>query len=106
MSYTDDHPGHRIDTEEQARKWLLQLVDELKTARIACDVFMFKVGSMTVRQQQKNYNTFMVKHGAALGSLVALHRCGKLSDFAYEELRQTILETLKPTMVGEIGGAQ
>jgi len=35
--------------------------------------------------------------------LMALHRCGKLSDVAYNELRQITMDTLAPTVIGVAG---
>ena len=103
MDHAESQPGYRIDTEDQARNWMLELIDQVKAARIACDVFLGHAQEVTVTAQRRNFRVFLVRHGSALGSLVALHRCGKLSDTAYNEFREIILKTLAPTIVGEIG---
>lgn len=103
MDHAESHPGYRIDTEDQARNWMLELIDQVRSARIACDVFLGHAHEVTVTAQRRNFRAFLVRHGSALGSLVALHRCGKLSDAAYNECREIILGTLAPTIVGEIG---
>lgn len=106
MSFADDNPGYRIDTEEQARNWVMEQVDQVQEARRNCDVRVIVAPGgvpdqgMMVDYQRKQYAAFMVKHGAALGMIMALHRCGKLGDVAYNELRQIVINTLVPTVVG------
>jgi len=100
MSHIEDHPGYRIDTEEQCRNWILEIVDSVKTARAMCNIVFPGDQAATVAGQRKAYAAFMVKHGSALGALMALHRVGKLSDVAYNDLRQIVIDTLIPTVVG------
>jgi hypothetical protein len=105
MSFADENPGYRIDTEEQGRNWVMQLVEEVKEARAGCDVRVIVPPGGTVDKaamvdyQQKQYARFMIKHGGALGVIMALHRCGKIGDVAYNELRQIVINTLVPTVV-------
>jgi hypothetical protein len=103
MSHADDHPGYRIDTEDQARNWILELVDGVKEARLQCDIMFPGDQAATVRHQKKSYAAFMVKHGSALGALMSLHRVGKISDVCYSELRKIVIDTLIPTVVGVTG---
>lgn len=93
-SFANDHPGYRIDTEEQARNWVLELVADVELARAECNVVFPDNRARTVEHQRKAYRRFMVKHGGVLGVLMALYRCGKLGDVAYRELRQRALNTL------------
>lgn len=102
MSYADDHPGYPIETEEQARKAVLDLVADTEAARKACNIVVPDNAVLTVQAQRKAYATFMVKHGSALGMLMALHRCRRLNDAAYNELRTRVINTLAPTLVGAI----
>lgn len=100
MSYAEDTPGYRLDSEEQARNWVLDLVEGVKKARLDCNIAFPGDASRTVAFQRKAFHQFLVRHGAALGTLTALHRCGKLGDVAYNELRAVVLNTLTPTVVG------
>ena len=93
MSFADDNPRYRITTEEQARAWVMELVDGVELARNACDE------QATTEKQRKLYTTWLTRHGAALGSITALHRCGRLGDVAYEELRQRVMRTMNPTII-------
>ena len=103
MSYADDNPGYRLDSEEQARNWILELVEGVKVARLDCNVVFPGDAARSVAHQRKAYHQFLVRHGAALGTLTAVHRCGKLGDVAYSELREVVLNTLAPTIVGASG---
>jgi hypothetical protein len=105
MTFADDHPGYEITTEQEARNWVIELVDDVESARLSCNVVIPDDQAKTVRHQQRAYTKFMVKHGSALGVVMALHRCRKISDVAYNELRQRVIQTLVPTVVGRAGEA-
>lgn len=100
MSYADDHPGHRIETERQGSEWARELVAGVTEARVACDVPAIPGMSPDAfrREMTRRYHVFLVRHGSALGSLVALHRCGRLGDVAYNTLRERVLATLHATV--------
>jgi hypothetical protein len=91
----------RIDTEEQARNWVLELVQDVELARDDCNIVFPDDRARTVEHQRKSYRRFLVKHGSVLGVLLSLHRCGKLGDRAYSELRQRALNTLGRHLVGD-----
>ena len=93
MSYVDHHPGYRLSTEMEAVNWIEELVLGAEQARVACDV------AADPEKAVRAYQTFLVKHGSALGSLMALHRAGLLSDVGYNELRARAMRALTPTMV-------
>ena len=99
-TFAEHHPGYRIDTEEQAKNWIIELVADVELARDDCNVVFPDNQSRTIEHQRRSHRRFLVKHGGALGVLMALHRCGKLSDVAYNELRQKVLSTLAPRVVG------
>ena len=86
-----DDPFYEIETEEQATNWMHELVDGVKRERVACDT------ARTRKQQQSSYLKYMIRYGSALGTVMALHRCRKLSDQAYAEFRQEIMNTFIPT---------
>ncbi len=102
MAYAEDNPGYRIDTEEQARNWVMELVADVEAARFECNVSVPDNSQAQVRSQMRAYRTYMIKHGSALGVIMALHRAGKLGDVAYNELRQRVVNTLAPTIVGAV----
>lgn len=99
MSFADANPGYRLETEDQCKNWVLELVREALRHRDLCDVVIPGDMKATVRDQKLNYRSFMVKHGSALGALMALHRTGDVSDVLYEEMRQKITGTLVPTVI-------
>jgi len=111
MSNPGEEP--KVDTEAQARNWLVSLVEELRELRAAIDVPIEaaellgsesvpieRARNMLAAEQRARYGHFRIKYGIATGVLLALHRCRKLSDVAYNELRAEILDTMTPTVVG------
>jgi len=93
MTFSNNHPGYRIATTEQARNWVVELTTGVEDARTACDV------QTTPDATRKAYSVWQVRHGSALGALKALHRVGLLNDVAYNELRTRILATANPTLI-------
>ena len=85
--------GPVIETEDQARAWLLELVDNLERERRAIDA------AYLIRDNKKAYSRWMMLYGRALGVLAALKRCSKISDVGYNELRQRIFSTTVPTIL-------
>ena len=100
MGFADENPGYRIDTEEQSIQWLEELVDGVEASRRDCDVIIPDNNEAHVRHQQRAYRTWLMRHGGALGSLMALHRSNKIGDVAYNEMRARIMATMTPTIVG------
>ena len=100
MSFIDSIPGYRLESEDQIKNWILELVEESVRARDACNVEFPGDRMATITHQRKAYAIFMVKHGAALGALLAFHRSGKIGDVLYNEMRERVLATLAPTIVG------
>ena len=95
-----DRPDFPIDTEDQAVQWMLELVVDVQGARFDCDVFYPGDKTRTVREQKRAERIWLVKHGGALGTVLALFRCGRLSQQAYDKMRKEILDTMVPTVVG------
>lgn len=85
--------GPPIETEDQARNWLMQLVAEIEQARALCD------SSKLVVDANMAYRRWMMYYGRGLGVLVALHRCGKLSDVGYNLFQKRLLATTMPSVV-------
>ena len=92
MSFADDNPGYRINTTEEAQNAILELVAEVERARTDVDIQMTLIG------QRKAWSTWMVKHGSALGALMMLHRCDKVGDVLYNQLRERVMKTMVPTV--------
>lgn len=91
---TKDAPtGAKITTSEQATAWVEELTHGVVQARAACDA------QPSADLARKAWATWMVRHGAALGTLLALHRVGLLSDVAYNVLREKVMATMMPTVV-------
>jgi hypothetical protein len=84
--------GPPVETEEQARNWVIDLVAEVEVIRRSCDL------AVMVPDQRKAFIRWMIKRGEALGVLSALKRCGRLGDIAYNDLRLRVLATQVPTV--------
>jgi hypothetical protein len=82
-----------LRSEDEARAWVLEQVAQCESTRQSIDA------SANVRMQRKLFCQWMIYQGRALGSLVALLRCGRISEVAYTELRQRVVETRKPTII-------
>ncbi len=93
---------HEIRTVEQARSYVMELVDKVINAREQCDVIIPGDPEMTARLQRKAYRSWMIRYGQALGALTTLMHCRVLNDVAYSELHQRVLQTGVPTIVGEV----
>lgn len=84
--------GAPIESESQARNWVIELTEETEALRRECDF----AGS--VKDQRKAFLRWMIKRGESLGVLHALQRTGKLGDVAFQELRGRVLKTQVPTV--------
>ena len=91
-----------IETEDQAMAWLLELVEEMAAWRAACDVPVPTQTDVNVRLQRRTMWTFLVKQGQVTGALKALRMAGLISDRCYDEINQTALNSLIPTLVGSV----
>jgi len=89
-----------LTSEDQAKNWLLGLVQEAVEARNNCNVFFPDPGETLVTTQQKRYRRFLLLHGCTLGVLLALFRCNMISSVCYNELHKKVLNTLVPTIIG------
>jgi hypothetical protein len=88
--------GASIDSEEQARAWVMELVDKLESERRQIDLIPL------APDRKRAFDQYRIKFGHALGVLVALQRCRKLSDVAYNGLRQRVMETAQPTVAAGV----
>lgn len=91
-----------LDTEEQARKWVISLVDDMKTFRAICDVHIPNPTDIQVKAQQRALWNFLQKQGKVMGALTALLLTRKINEVAYNELKQMALNSLAPTIVGSV----
>ena len=89
--------GPTIETEEQAKNWIIEIVNEVEAIRHECDVIMVTNGA--VAMARTTFIKWMIKRGEALGVLQASKRFNKISDTAYTELRARVLATQVPTIV-------
>ncbi len=91
-----------VRTIEQARAYMIEIVEQVVNAREQCDVVIPGDPQMTARLQRKAYRAWMIRYGQALGALTTLMHCRVLNDVAYNELHQHVLQTGVPTIVGEV----
>lgn len=84
--------GAPIETEDQARNWVIDLTTETESLRRDCDY------AVSVKDQRRAFLRWMLKRGESLGVLHALKRTGRLGDVAFQELRGRVLQTQVPTV--------
>lgn len=82
-----------LNSEDEARAWVLELVEECEQTRCAIDLCAM------VREQRKLFCRWMIQRGTAHGVISALKRCDRISDVCHNELRQRVLATEHPTVV-------
>jgi len=97
-------PADRLRTEAEAINWVTELLENVRLARMQCDVRIPGDDQTTVRMQRQAERTWLLRHGAALGSIAALYRVGLLGDVAYAQLRKQVMETMLPTTTGGVRG--
>lgn len=90
----------KIEYAAQAETWLGKLIEECIQARALCDVTFPNDHNKSVRHQRAAERQYLIKYGAALGTLRALHGTGHIGDIGYETFRQRIMATVVPTVVG------
>lgn len=95
-------PGYPIDSKDQAKAWVMELVDLAQQSRLQCNVIVPGDDGATVRQQRKAHRQFLTRYGQAEGALMALHRTRLLDDLLYREMHARCLATLVPTVVGSV----
>jgi hypothetical protein len=93
---------HEVNTIEEAKKFILDMVEILEQTRASCNIEIPGDPALTVRMQRKAYTSWMIRYGQALGSLTTLMHCRKLNDVAYNDLRMRIMRTTIPTIVGQV----
>ena len=93
-------PTAKIETEDQARNWVLELTQDMLEWREKCDVVFPDNSAQTAQYQKRAMWTFLEKHGQVIGALKTLKMCGLISDRCYMELNQQALNTLIPRVVG------
>ena len=98
MSHIDT-PGYRIDSDEQARNWVEELIIDVEKYRNAIDEGSAHPEHVQAGELKKLHDVLLVKHGGAKGVLLALHRCGKLTDDAYNAMTKRITRTLVPSTI-------
>jgi len=81
-----------IETEEQARNYVLELTTATEQLRFACDV------AVSVKVQRTAFLRWLVARGDCIGALRTLKRVRLLSDSAYTELRARVSQTQVPTV--------
>lgn len=91
---------HEITTEEEARKFIMEMVEILESTRDDCNVTIPTDPQLSAKLQRKAWSNWMIRYGQALGSLTTLMHCRKLNDVAYNELRERVMRTAVPTQVG------
>jgi len=93
--------GPPIETEEQAKNWVMDLVGELERIRTECDLVMVNNGANrgSARMARQLFIHWLMKRGESLGVLQASKRFGKISDETYTALRERILATQMPTLL-------
>lgn len=102
MIGTEPELPPRIETEEQAIQWLEELVRDTLAARALLNVPIPDARDTKVSWQRRREAIYFMKYGSSLGSLMGLFRTGTIGPRAYSEMRQKVLNSLAPTIVGAV----
>lgn len=92
----------KIETKDQAKKWMEHMIDKVADARFMCNVRIPGDRNATVRSQRKAERKFLTMYGTVIGMLRSLHATNFLDDVAYEMFRQRANDTLVADIVGEL----
>jgi len=99
----DGRPIFReIKTEDDAHRFLTDLIVQVVTARIACNVEIPGDPVTTAKRQRVAWTNYRIRYGQALGALTTLMHVRKLSDVAYNHFNQQIQATAAETVAGGI----
>ena len=94
-------PQTKIETEAQARNFVLELVQDMLKWREECNTIYPDEGrEQTVVRQHRAFWVYLTKQGQAIGALKAFLLAGLISERCFAELNQTSINTLIPTVVG------
>lgn len=96
-------PQTRIETEEEARGFILELIEDMQKWRAACDVPIENPTKLAVKNLQRAAWTFLVKQGKVQGALLALLLSGQVGQAFYDEMRQRAELAMVPTVVSAGG---
>jgi hypothetical protein len=96
-----------FSSAQEAVSYLEQSIERCEVSRVACDILVPLGGTALADQQRRNYHSFLLLHGAALGILVTLMRTkisGEpvLSDAQYMRYRTRVQATLTANITGGI----
>jgi len=98
---TDRRSG-RVETPEQAVRFLEECLHVAVTKRLACDIAV-PDGSETQREQQRRaFQAYLLTVGRSMGAAEALFRAGLIEERAWREFHQKSLNTLMYSIVGAI----
>jgi hypothetical protein len=100
-----------LNTPDEVKKWLVELVQKVEAGRTACDVLFPDAAQSRVEDQDRAYIAYYVRHGQALGAIGLALRLGQIDAIFYNTMVQRVRATLLPTNVGaqhlgQIGGRQ
>lgn len=90
-----------IRTEAEGLKWAEEMVRECEDARSAIDA-VDPDGPGTARELRLLERTYLLKHGAALGTVGTLLRTEKIGPEAYNEFVKRVRATLTPSVIRSI----
>jgi len=102
MEHPKDIAIAKIETIEQAREWVISLVQDMQFFRSLCDIEIPNPTSKQVTEQRRALWKYLQKQGKVMGALEALLFTRMLNEVAYNELRQQALNSLAPTIVGSV----
>lgn len=91
----------QIETKDQARNFISELIHDMAKCRAACDVWIPDPTAVTVQNQRRMMWTFLVKQGKVEGALLALLMAGKIDEKFYREMHQRAINSLVPSNVGQ-----
>jgi len=91
-----------VANEEQARNWVLSLLEDMQAWRDICTVYIPNPSAIQVNEQRRALWSFLQKQGKVMGALQTLLLTRQINEIAYKELKQKALNSLGPTIVGSM----
>ena len=89
-------PHYRLETEQEIRNWVEELVNEAIEVRAKLDL-IDKDAPGSAREMRRLNRRYLMKLGSAQGVIMLAHRLQKIPDAMAEELYGKSLATLLPT---------
>ena len=95
-----------ILSEEQAIKWVDDLINTVETYRYRVDSQSASANPILISEQKSNYNKLLMHYGIAFGALQALAHTRNISENGFNKMKERVLQTMVPSVIGNFNYKQ